>query len=454
MLNKKEMKELIELALRVSSAEQTEIVIHEFDSALTRFANNYIHQNVYEGNTVVSVRAIFGKKIGAASTNSLLPQKIKETVKWAERIARYQVENTKFVSLIKTLPKQYHPVSPRVRYYASITPQKRAEAVRDIIEVAKKHGLTAFGSVSNGWSTITIGNSLGTFAYYKSGDVFCNIVMSGKDSTGYVQAGAKSLNELNFVKLAEVAAKKAIKSADPIEIEPKSYTTIFEPLAVADFMDYLAVYAFNGKAFEEGRSYLAGRLGTKIVDERITIVDDPFNIKGFPFPFDFEGIPKNKLVLIEKGVAQNVVYDSLTAASVGKKTTGHALTYPNPFGPIPLHLVMNRGDTEIDDIISNTKKGILVTRLHYTNVIDPYRIVFTGMTRDGTFLIEDGTITKGIKNLRFTENLFEVLNRVESISKNLELVAREPGYGSRFSQGTIVPTIKIRDFTFTSKTQY
>ncbi len=454
MLNKKEMKELIELALRAASADQTEITIYGFDSALTRFANNYIHQNVYEANVVISVRSIFGKKIGAASTNSLSPQKIKETVKWAERIARFQVENPNFVSLIKTPPRKYRPVSPRVKYSPSIDPQGRAEAVKDIIEVAKRYGLTTFGSVSNGWLTIAIGNSLGTFAYYKSGDVFCNIVMAGSDSTGYAQAGAKSIKELNFIKLAETAAAKAIKSANPIEIEPENYTTIFEPLAVADFLNYLALYAFNGKLFEEGRSYLSGRLGTRIVDERITIVDDPFNVKGFPLPFDFEGVPKNRLILIDKGVAKNVVYDSLTAAAAGRKTTGHALTYPNPYGPIPLHLVMSRGDATMDDMIFNTKKGILVTRLHYTNVIDPHKIVFTGMTRDGTFLIEDGKIIRGIKNLRFTESLFEALNRVEAISKYSELVVHEPGYSGRFGQGTIVPALKIRDFTFTSKTQY
>ncbi|MEO0184544.1 MAG: metallopeptidase TldD-related protein, partial [candidate division WOR-3 bacterium] len=193
---------------------------------------------------------------------------------------------------------------------------------------------------------------------------------------------------------------------------------------------------------------------TRIVDNRITIIDDPFYKKGFAVPFDFEGVPKKKMILIDRGVAKNVVYDSITAAMARKKSTGHALMYPNPFGPIPTHIVMKGGDSSLDEMIKTTKKGVLITRLHYTNVIDPYKLVFTGMTRDGTFLIENGVITKGIKNLRFTENIFEVLNRVEAISRSTELVADEPGYSIRMPHGVVTPALKIRDFTFTSATEF
>uniref|UniRef100_A0A7C4TCP5 TldD/PmbA family protein n=1 Tax=candidate division WOR-3 bacterium TaxID=2052148 RepID=A0A7C4TCP5_UNCW3 len=454
MLNKKDAKELIAMAIGFSSAEQIEVIIHSFDSALTRFANNYIHQNVYEANTTISVRVIFGKRIGTASTNSLALKNIKETIRCAERMAKFQTENPQFVSLIKTDPKKYRQEIPSVKSFEQISPDKRAEAVRQIVEIAKEKNLLAYGSVSNGLSVIVIGNSLGTFAYHRSTDVFCNIVMSGKNSSGYAQSGAKDFDEINFVKLARIAADKAIRSQDPIEIKPGPYTTIFEPLAVSDFLDYLSAYTFNGKLFEEGRSYFCDKLGTKVVDERITITDDPFCRKGFPLPFDFEGVPKKKLVLIERGIARNVVYDSLTATALGKKTTGHALAYPNPYGPMPLHLVMEGGDITFNDMVSTTKQGILVTRLHYTNVIDPHKITLTGMTRDGTFLIEGGVITRGIKNLRFTENLFEALNRVEAISKRQELVAHEPGYSGRLGSGTITPAIKINDFTFTSATEF
>jgi len=452
MIGKKEAKRIVNLVLKESTADQVEVLIYNHTQALTRFANNYIHQNVNESNSAISVRVVFGKKIGTASTNSLTPEKIKETVKWSEEIAKFQKENPDFVSLLSVKAKEYQKVKTYIKKTAQFSNIERAEAVREIIDVAKRNGLTAYGSVSNGIAEVVIGNTLGTFAYDISTDIFCNIVMSGKNSTGYAQSGSRDVDEMRYKKLAEIAAQKAINSTDPIEIKPGPYTTIFEPLAVSDFLSYLGIYAFNGKLFNEGRSYLVGKLGTKIVDERITIVDDPF--RGFAFPFDFEGFPKRRLMLINKGIAENIVHDSLTAVKANTKSTGHALAAPNPYGPIPMHMAMKGGDATLIDVIKKTKNGLLVTRLHYTNIIDPYKLIVTGMTRDGTFLVEDGIITKGVKNLRFTENIIKALNRVEMISKTSELVAQEPGYGARFGRGIYTPVVKIKDFAFTSATEF
>ncbi len=454
MIDRKQAKKIIDFILKGSKADQTEVVVSDFDSSLTRYANNYIHQNVQESNIVVSIRVVFGKKIGSSFTNSIASEKLKETLRWAETIARFQIDNPYFESLPQVKPNLYKKAVSFEPKTARMTPDERADAVKEIIEVARKNNLTCFGSVSNGFSTVAIGNSNGVFAYRQTSDVFCNIVMATDNSTGYVQGGAKGIKEMNFKKMAKIAAEKALKSKDPVELPPGQYTTIFEPLAVSDIISYLAYYAFNGKTYEEGRSYLSGKLQTKVVDERITIIDDPFYRKGFPVSFDFEGIPKKKITLIKNGVAENIVYDSITAAMAKKKSTGHALMYPNPFGPIPLHIVMKGGDSSIDEMIKNTKKGVLITRLHYTNVIDPYKLVFTGMTRDGTFLIEDGVITKGIKNLRFTDNIFDMLNRIEAISRKTELVADEPGYGGRSPHGMVVPALKIKDFNFTSATEF
>jgi predicted Zn-dependent protease len=397
---------------------------------------------------------VFGKKIGSASTNSLDPKKITETVKWAEKIAGFQKENEDFVSLPTVRGKDYRDVTTFIRKTAQFSNIDRANAVAEIVDVAKKYELTAFGSVSNGSAEVCVGNSSGTFGHAVCDDIYCNIVMSGDDSSGYAQSGTRDISKVNFGDLAEIAANKAVMSKNPIEISPGKYTTIFEPLAAVEFLEYLGYYAFNGRLFLEGRSYLAGKLGTKVVDERITITDDPFKESGFAFPFDFEGVPKKRLVLVNKGVAKNVVYDSLTASKAKKNSTGHALAAPNPFGPIPVHLILKSGNKSLGQMIKETKKGILVTRLHYSNIIDPLRLVFTGMTRDGTFLIENGKITKGVKNLRFTENIIEALNHIDTIGKNSVLIAAEPGYGSRFGRGTIVPAIKIADFTFTSGTEF
>jgi predicted Zn-dependent protease len=454
MIGKKAVKNIVDLVLKESKADQVEVLIFNYDQALTRFANNYIHQNVNESNTGVSIRAIFGRKIGSASTNSLEPQKIRDTVHWAENIARYQKDNPDFDSLPKVNRRDYKKIDAYVPETARFSNIGRAEAAAVIISVAKSHGLTAFGSVSNGAAEIAVSNSRGTFAYAKNSDVFCNIVMSGENSSGYFQTGSRFVGKINFRKAAEAAAQKALKSRDPAAIKPGKYTTIFEPLAVQDLLSYLCYYTFNGKMYEEGRSFLSGKLGTKVMDSKITLLDNPFNMKGYPAAFDFEGVPKQRLHLVRSGVAENVVYDTLTATRAKKISTGHALPAPNPFGPVPMHIVMQGGDSSLEEMIKQTKKGILVTRFHYTNVIDPYKLVITGMTRDGTFLIEDGVINRGLKNLRFTENVIEALNRVSAITRKSELFPFEPGYGGRLAHGVFAPALKIDDFTFTSATEF
>lgn len=454
MIGKREARKIVNFVIKQSKADQVEVSLLNHEQALTRFANNYIHQNVSESNSSISIRVVFGKKLGIASTNSLDLKKIEETLGWAENIARFQKENKDFVSLPKNGGSVYRAIKTHVKSTEAFAEQDRARAVGVIIDVARQHGLNAFGSVSKGTAEICVGNSLSTFAYSVCGDVFSNVVMSTANSTGYARVGARDVRAVDFTALAETAARKALTSRDPIDLKPGRYTTIFEPLAASEFLDYMAYYAFNGKMYQEERSYLAGKLGSRIVDERITVVDDPFIEKGFAFPFDFEGVPKKRIVLINGGIAKNVVYDSLTAHKEKKRSTGHALGAPNPFGPIPLNIVMKSGSKSIDDMIRETDHGILVTRFHYTNVIDPHKLVFTGMTRDGTFLIENGKVTRGVKNLRFTENIIESLNRVDSISKHGELVAGDPGYGARFATGTVVPALKVRDFNFTSATDF
>ncbi|KPK67296.1 hypothetical protein AMJ87_13575 [candidate division WOR_3 bacterium SM23_60] len=454
MIGKTEIKQITDRAMKYTKADQVMVSIFNQNQALTRFANNHIHQNVNESNSLFSVSVAFGKRIGHASTNSLDSHRIRETVTWADQIARFQKENENFHGFPEVKKTAYRPVATFNRTTARFSHAARARTVGEIVDCAKHHSLTAFGSVSNGVAEICIANSQGTRAYAVCDDVFCNIVMAGEDSTGYVQTGRRDVNDIDFGSLAELAAQKAIMSARPVRLPAGKYTAIFEPLAASEFFDYLGNYVFNGKTYEEGRSFVSGKLGKAIVDKRISIIDDPFAPNGFAFPFDFEGVPKKKLVLVDKGVAKHVVYDSLTAAGAGTKTTGHALGFPNPFGPVPVHLTVRKGSKTYKQLIRETKRGLLVTRFHYTNVIDPHQVTFTGMTRDGTFLIEDGTITKGVLNLRFTENIIGCLNRLADMSTQCDLVADEPGYGSRFASGTVCPAVKINDFNFTGTTEF
>ena len=349
MIGKREARRIVNFVKENSDADQVEVSILNHEQALTRFANNYIHQNVSESNSSISIRVVFGKKIGIASTNSLDLKKIRETVAWAEKIAQLQRENKDFVTLPKARQSDYHPSIAISKSTVAFSERDRARAVAAIVDIARREGLDSFGSVSNGSAEICVGNSLGIFAYATCGDVFSNIVMSTGNSTGYAQAGARDVRDVDFKKLAETAAAKAVLSKDPVELGPGRYMTIFEPLAASEFLDYMAYYAFNGKIFHEERSFLTGKLGSKIIDEGITLMDDPFAKNGLAFSFDFEGFPKKRLVLIDKGIAKNIVYDSLAAYKENRKSTGHALNAPNPFGPIPLNLVMKGGEKTVDD---------------------------------------------------------------------------------------------------------
>jgi len=454
LLGKEKINELIDFALNNSKADQTEILINCFESYLTRFANSTIHQNVGERNGTLSIRVVIGKKIGSSKTNNFSLDSIIETLNRAMAIAKFQPENPDFKSLPNPPKLGYQQLNIYHKKTHYLSSKDRAHIVKRIIEKVKKGGLQAFGSFTNGASEYGIGNSLGIRAYACASDAFCNVVAMGENCSGYAQAGARDVGKIKPEKVAEEAIKKAIASKDPIELEPGEYEVILEPLASAELLDFLAWIGFGAKVYQEGRSFLCENLGKKVMGNNITILDDAFNEQGFAFPFDFEGVPKQKIVLIEKGVAQGLVYDSLCAAKENKESTGHALPAPNPFGPVPLNLVLSPGDSSLERMICNTKKAILVTRFHYTNTVEPKKTIFTGMTRDGTFLIENGVVTKPIKNLRFTESIVNALNRVIEISNELSLVGGGAGYEGRFPTGSLAPALRIESFNFTGKTQF
>jgi len=453
LLGKQKITELIDFALNKSPADQTEILINYFESFLTRFANSAIHQNVAERNGSLSIRVVIGKKIGSASTNIFDLDSIDQTLNKAMEIAKFQPENPDF----KSLPKPsagYKTINIYNKKTHDLSPKDRANAVKTIIEKVKGAGLRAFGSFTNGASEYGIGNSLGIRAYASSSDAYCNVAAMSENSSGYAQVGSREVNQIKPEKIAERAIKKALDGENPTEIEPGLYEVILEPLASSELLDFLGYLGFNAKTYQEGRSFMCDNMGKKVMGDNITILDDAYNEQGFTFPFDFEGVPKQKVQLIEKGITQGLVYDSLTAGKENKESTGHALPAPNTFGPVPTNLVLLPGDSSLDKMIRNTKKGILVTRFHYTNTVEPKKTIFTGMTRDGTFLIENGAVTKPIKNLRFTESIINALNKVLEISQDLTLIGGGAGYEGRFATGSLSPALRIESFNFTGKTEF
>lgn len=437
------IKELIKSILSYSRADQTEVFYTDGNSALTRFANNYIHQNVAERDANVSIRVVIGKKIGTASTNKLEIASVKLAVDKAIEIAQTQPENPQFVSLPE--PSSYMDIDTFVLRTSEVTPIQRAEAVKIIVDEAQKKGVIASGAYSTSSHNLLIANSLGVWAEQKQTLAEVNLVVTGENSaSGYANIMTRDAANIDPKSLADEAIEKCLKSYNPISLEPGEYTVILEPYAVGTLMSFLGDIGFGALSVQEGRSFMCDKIGKKIAGENITIWDDALDPAGLPTPFDYEGVSKKKVMLIENGIAKGVVYDSYTAGIEGVTSTGHGLPAPNSFGPVPLNMFMKEGDSSIEEMIASTQKGVYVTRFHYTNVVEPMTTTITGLTRDGTFIIENGKITGAVKNLRFTNSILDALSKVLLISKETKLVE---GFG-----GSRVPAIKVESFTFSGTT--
>ncbi len=453
MLGEARAKELVNIALRKSRADQTEVVLLAENSCLTRFANSFVHQNVAESNHTITVRAIFGKRMGLATSNRLEPVEIGRTVELACRIAKLQRENQDFISLPGPDGKENRAPGLFIEETAKYSAGQRAEQVRRICALAERRQARAFGALSNGVSEVAVANSLGVMRYAATTDAYLNTVVMTDTGAGYGQGAHRDVRRIDFSGIGRRAIGKAVDSRNPTEVKPGRYTVVLEDTAVYTLLEFLGATGFSARALQEGRSFMGGRFGQRIMDQRITIIDDPDDRRGFAFPFDFEGVPKRRIPLVEKGVARNVVYDSMTAGREGKKSTGHALPAP-AYHPMAENLVMSAGDATIKKMVETTERGIYVTRFHYVNLIDPMEVSITGMTRDGTFLIEDGKITRPVKNLRFTVSVLKCLNNLLAVGDRSNLVSEPGGYGHRFAVGCRVPALKIRDFSFTGGTDF
>lgn len=443
MLGKENIRAVFEQVLEISPADQTEVLFLGEDSGLTRFANSYIHQNVAQSNAELRVRVVLGKKIGVASTNDLSVESIKRVVESAITIAKLQRENPDFVSL--PAPAPVHQVTGYVERTASFTPEARAKAVGLVGRKAVENKLIASGSFYTGANELAVANSLGVFAYHPSTVAELNTVIMSDSSAGYADAVSLDGEELDPEAVAAEAVDKALRSRNPIGLGPGEYEVILEEYAVFDILEFLAYLGFSALAVQEGRSFM--KLGQKVVGDNISIWDDGLSPGGLPLPFDFEGVPRQKVPLIDKGLAVGLVYDSYTAGKEGKASTGHALPAPNTYGPIPVNLWMGTGQSDKEEMLKSTKRGIWVTRFHYTRPIHPLKVIVTGMTRDGTFLVENGEIVGPIKNLRFTQSYLEALASVELIGAQTKL-ERGPMGASR------VPALKVSRFNFSGATEF
>jgi predicted Zn-dependent protease len=448
MLGEQRTKQLTDTILARSTADQTEVVILASDHYLTRFANSTIHQNVAEINTEVRIRVVLGSRVGVATTNDLDDEALAQTLEGALSIARLQPENPDFKSLPG--PQPIAEVTAFSEATANCTPEQRAMGVGAICLRAREVDIIASGALTTAVFEAVVANSLGTFAYYPTTFADINTVVMSDTSAGYASALALDVQDLDFEAIGREAVIKCLRSQNPRILEPGEYTVILEPYAVQDFVQMMSWTGFGAMAFQEGRSFMAGKIGQQILDPRISIWDDGLSPDGLPWPFDFEGVPKQRVDMIEKGVARGVVYDSYRAGKEdGKASTGHALPAPNAFGPFALNTFFAPGEATLKEMIASTERGLYVTRFHYTRPAEPTKVIITGMTRDGTFLIENGEIAYPVKNLRFTQSYLEALNHVEMIGKEPRLLL---GMGGMARDS--VPALKLSKFTFTGATEF
>ncbi len=448
MLGEARIKEIAERVLALSTADQTEVVILGEENELTRFANSYIHQNVAEMNAQIRVRAVVGRKIGVATTNDLRDEALTQAVESAIETTKLQRENPDFLSLPS--PQPIPQVGGFVEATALFSPQERAEAAGIVCHQAQKKGLSASGAFTTAREEIAVANSLEVFAYYPTTLADLEIVIMADSGSGYAHATSVDVTQIDAQTLGQEAIEKALRSRDPVEIEPGDYTVILEEHAVEEMLFYLTYLGCGALAVQEKRSFMTDRFGEKIAGKNISLWDDGLDPQGLPMPFDYEGVPKRKVDFIKEGLATAVVYDTYTAGrEEGKESTGHAtLPAPNPYGPLPANRFMAAGQATKEEMLASTERGIWVTRFHYMNPVHRFKTIITGMTRDGTFLIEKEEITRPIKNLRFTQSILEALSSVEMIGKERKLLL-----SSHLGCGC-VPALKIDNFTFTGVTEF
>ncbi len=444
MQGEKKLKQIADKVLKFSKAEGTEVLLFVGDNSLTRFANNQIHQNVAWHDLGISIRVVNNKKIGVASTNSFDDESLKKLVYKATELSKLQKPDKHFISLPKSnkIPKVKNEI-----YEAK--EEELAKSVYTVIKKTKANKLVASGAYANDNSEMAVANSHGVWAYHAGSSCNLSTIILGSSSSGFAADVARRVKSIDAAKVAKIAIKKTLDSAKPVDIEPGEYEVILEPQAVSEMLAFFQWYGPNARIYHEQASCLSGKLGKRVFGKNITIIDDPFHPEIFPMPFDYEGQPKKKLTIVQNGILKNIAYDSYYAKRYKMKNTGHALPAPNTAGPIPLHLYIKPGNKTRGEMIKSVKRGLLVTRLWYVRVLNPKTLNVTGMTRDGTFLIEKGKIVKPVKNLRFNQSIPEALNNVVSIENKLTRLASFEG-----ELINLMPTMYIKKWQFSSGTLF
>src|SRR6266705_1678833 len=460
MLNQEQCDDIFHKIAKLSDADEVEVLVAGGSSALTRFANNTIHQNVADENHVVSIRVAFGQRTARATTNKFDDESLRRTVQTAEQMARVQHPDPDLLPLSEPSLSPTGALPQRAfDSTRAIGPAERASVVAKIVDVAKRNQITTAGICSVSESVEGIFNSKGLATFHQQTMAEVSITMLADDSSGWQKLNSPDASNLAPVALAESAAEKARRSAHPREVEPGRYTVILEPSAVLDIVGFM-FYDFAGLSVLDQRSFLNDRVGKQLFGKNITIHDDVRHPIQAGAPFDGEGVARQRVTLVENGVIKSLVYARGTAERMKKSefaqkvgavdATGHGYPLPNEMGEAPLNIVFENSAAErrsVPEMIASTERGIYVTRLWYIREVEPYEKVLTGMTRDGTFLVQDGRVAGGIRNFRFNQSILEMLSTVELLGPAVRAAGEE-------SFEMVVPPMKVRDFHFSEVTKF
>jgi predicted Zn-dependent protease len=439
ILSRAQAEEIAKRAIAASPAEETRITINSAARADTRFALNQVTTSGENRDTSVTITAIIDGRSASVTTNKLDEKSLAEAAKQAAEIAKLVPPNPERMPELG--PQQYPP--PKSRVISLPSPTERALAAKQVTEQARAAGLIATGFIESRAGANALANSKGLFAYDSRAVVTMTATVRTPDGTGsgWACSDGDSFAELDPQRVGAVAVEKARSSRNPVAVEPGRYVTILEPTAVGNLVRFV-VNAMQARSADEGRSFYSkpgggNKLGMKVVDERVTLISDPDDAPSTNGGYDNDGTPLEKVTWIENGVVKTLDYDRFWAQKQGVQPTRA------PGGV----LRMVGGSTSIDQMIASTERGILVTRFWYIRPVDPRTILYTGLTRDGTFLIENGKVTRPVKNFRFNESPIFFLNSLDAIGPTVRVNASENlGAGGV----TYMPALKVRDFTFSS----
>ena len=437
----------LEVALRGVKADEAELWVHRRRSAISRYAKNEIHQNAVADETHVQARVVIGKAMGIASANSLDPVDLRRLVADATAASRESAPNPEWPGLAAPAapsePKAFDAETARA------DAASQAQAIQRITAAAKERGFRAAGTHQIELTEDALANTNGAAAYAPSTMAYLRALVTSDTGTGWAEDLGSNTHALVPSDIAARAIEKAALDRDRTQLPPGNYEAVFEELAVAEVLRFMSLTGLTGQTLRDGRSFMADRFGEQVTGPRFSLWDDALDARTLAIPFDVEGTPKQRVALVEAGVAKGVVHDRQSAKWFDTRSTGHAAD-PRRYG-VGGHagnLTMSGGDAKREQLIRAVKRGLLVTRFHYTNTPDPKRATMTGTTRDGTFLIEDGRITRALANVRYTMSALDLFSGIELLGP--QRLARD--WWSSNGMGSIVclcPPIKVARATIT-----